>query len=161
MSTKMFMTSWWNGLPNWLAASSPGDGFQEGVDIGPLVNARQLKWVASQVDDAAAKGRPDPVRWEAHRRERLLLRSHRPGDCDHEMEVMREETFGPVLAFMKVGDDLDQAFEYANDTIFGLELLLLQQGLPATATWLPSAWKPARSGSMISTAPSSRPHTAA
>jgi acyl-CoA reductase-like NAD-dependent aldehyde dehydrogenase len=36
------------------------------------------------------------------------------------MEVMREETFGPVLAFMKVGDDLDQAFEYANDTIFGL-----------------------------------------
>ena len=37
-------------------------------------------------------------------------------DCSHEMEVMHEETFGPVLAFMKIGDDLEQAFEYANDS---------------------------------------------
>jgi acyl-CoA reductase-like NAD-dependent aldehyde dehydrogenase len=36
------------------------------------------------------------------------------------MKVMREETFGPVLAFMKLGNDLEQAFELANDTIYGL-----------------------------------------
>ncbi|NIM48176.1 MAG: aldehyde dehydrogenase family protein, partial [Gemmatimonadales bacterium] len=41
-------------------------------------------------------------------------------DCTHDMEVMREETFGPVLAFMKVGDDLEKAFEYANDSWNGL-----------------------------------------
>ncbi len=97
-----------------------GDGFKDGVDIGPLVNARQLKWVHSQVEDAVAKGA------------RLLCGGKRLtdkgffyaptvlGDCNHDMQVMREETFGPVLGFMKIGDDFDQAIEYANDTIFGL-----------------------------------------
>ena len=97
-----------------------GDGFEDGVDIGPLVNARQLNWVHSQVEDAVAKGA------------RLLCGGKRLtdngffyaptvlGDCNHDMQVMREETFGPVLGFMKIGDDFDQAIEYANDTIFGL-----------------------------------------
>ena len=97
-----------------------GDGFQEGVDIGPLVNKKQLEWVESQVKDAKAKGA------------RILSGGSRIGDkgfffgptvvadATHEMEVMREETFGPVLAFMKVGGDLDKAFEFANDTVFGL-----------------------------------------
>ena len=97
-----------------------GDGFKDGVDIGPLVNDRQLKWVHSQVEDAVAKGA------------RLLCGGKRLtdkgffyaptvlGDCNHDMQVMREETFGPVLGFMKIGDDFDQAIEYANDTIFGL-----------------------------------------
>jgi succinate-semialdehyde dehydrogenase/glutarate-semialdehyde dehydrogenase len=97
-----------------------GDGFQEGVDIGPLVNKKQLVWVESQVKDARAKGA------------RILSGGSRIGDkgfffgptvvadATHEMEVMREETFGPVLAFMKVGGDLDKAFEFANDTVFGL-----------------------------------------
>lgn len=107
----------------------PGDGFQEGVDIGPLVNARQLKWVSSQVDDAVAKGA------------RVMCGGKRLGDkgffyaptvladCDHSMSVMREETFGPVLAFMKIGDDLDLAFEYANDTIFGLSSYFFSQDM--------------------------------
>ena len=97
-----------------------GDGLQDGVDIGPLVNRKQLEWVSSQVDDAVAKGA------------RVLCGGKRIGDtgffyaptvladCTHEMSVMVEETFGPVLAFMKVGDDLDQAIDYANDTIYGL-----------------------------------------
>ena len=36
------------------------------------------------------------------------------------MDVIHEETFGPVLAFMKIGGDLDQAFDLANDTPYGL-----------------------------------------
>ena len=97
-----------------------GDGFKDGVDIGPLVNARQLKWVSSQVDNAVKKGA------------KLLAGGIQPGgkgffypptvlgNCTHEMDVMREETFGPVLAFMKIDNDLDKAFYYANDTVFGL-----------------------------------------
>jgi succinate-semialdehyde dehydrogenase/glutarate-semialdehyde dehydrogenase len=101
-----------------------GEGFQEGVDIGPLVNQRQLAWVTSQVDDARAKGarvltgggRLTGPRYDGgYFFEPTVL-----ADCDHDMHVMREETFGPVLAFMQVGDDLERAFEYANDSWNGL-----------------------------------------
>ncbi|MCJ7544243.1 MAG: NAD-dependent succinate-semialdehyde dehydrogenase, partial [Phycisphaerae bacterium] len=97
-----------------------GDGFKEGVDIGPLVNKKQLEWVSGQVEKAVAQGA------------KVLAGGKRIGDkgcfyaptvlagCTQDMEVMREETFGPVLAFMKVGDDLGQAFDLANDTVFGL-----------------------------------------
>jgi succinate-semialdehyde dehydrogenase / glutarate-semialdehyde dehydrogenase len=97
-----------------------GEGFQEGVDIGPVANQRQLEWIESHVADAVAKGA------------RVLAGGKRVGtvghffaptvlaDCTHAMKAMTDETFGPVLAFMKVGDDLDQALEYANDTVYGL-----------------------------------------
>ena len=40
-------------------------------------------------------------------------------DVDHSMELMREETFGPVLGVMKV-DDMERAIELANDSSLGL-----------------------------------------
>lgn len=97
-----------------------GEGFKEGVDIGPVVNTRQLEWILGHITDAVDKGA------------RVLTGGGRIGetghfiaptvlaDCNHDMRVMAEETFGPVLAFMKIGDDLDQALEYANDTAYGL-----------------------------------------
>jgi len=97
-----------------------GDGFVEGVDIGPLVNARQLNWVHSQVEDARKKGARVLCGGQRLSEKGFFYAPTVLADCNHEMEVMREETFGPVLAFMKIGDDLDKAFEYANDTIFGL-----------------------------------------
>ncbi len=97
-----------------------GDGFEEGIDIGPLVNARQLTWVHSQVEDAVAKGARLMCGGKRLTEKGYFYAPTVIGDCNHDMEVMREETFGPVLAFMKIGDDFDQAIEYANDTIFGL-----------------------------------------
>ncbi len=97
-----------------------GDGFKEGVDIGPLVNRKQLEWVESHVKDALAKG-AKVMSGGARIGERgFFFAPTVLADCSHTMEVMREETFGPVLAFMKVGGDLEQAFEMANDTVFGL-----------------------------------------
>jgi acyl-CoA reductase-like NAD-dependent aldehyde dehydrogenase len=40
-------------------------------------------------------------------------------DVDHSMKVMREETFGPVVGVMKVGDE-QEALRLANDTPYGL-----------------------------------------
>jgi succinate-semialdehyde dehydrogenase / glutarate-semialdehyde dehydrogenase len=97
-----------------------GDGFKDGIDIGPLVNARQLKWVHSQVEDAVAKGARLMCGGKRLTEKGNFYAPTVIGDCNHDMQVMREETFGPVLAFMKIGDDLDLAIEYANDTIFGL-----------------------------------------
>jgi acyl-CoA reductase-like NAD-dependent aldehyde dehydrogenase len=97
-----------------------GDGFKEGVDIGPLVNRRQLKWVESQVEEAVSKGAKVLCGGKSQGDKGFFYPPTVLGECNHDMSVMREETFGPVLAFMKIGDDLDKAFEYANDTVFGL-----------------------------------------
>lgn len=123
-----------------------GEGFQEGIDIGPLINKRQLEWVVSQVEDAVAKGA------------RVLTGGCRIGDkgyfykptvlvnCNHTMQVMSHETFGPVLAFMEIANDLDKAFEYANDSIYGLsayffsadmrKCYLAAQHLEAGSIWI-------------------------
>jgi acyl-CoA reductase-like NAD-dependent aldehyde dehydrogenase len=101
-----------------------GDGFADGVDIGPLVNRRQWEWVAAQVEEAVANGA------------RLLTGGHPLSgagydrgffypptvlaDCTPDMGVMQQETFGPVLAFAPVGDDLDGAFDLANAGWSGL-----------------------------------------
>ncbi|NIQ54798.1 MAG: aldehyde dehydrogenase family protein, partial [Gammaproteobacteria bacterium] len=41
-------------------------------------------------------------------------------DVDHEMQVMRSETFGPVLPIMKVADE-EEAIRWANDSDYGLD----------------------------------------
>jgi succinate-semialdehyde dehydrogenase/glutarate-semialdehyde dehydrogenase len=101
-----------------------GDGFKEGVDIGPLVNERQLAWVTGQIAKAVSEGARVLTGGGA-----LTGPGYDGGnfiqptvlvDCKQGMEIMREETFGPVLAFMKVGDDLQAAFDYANDSWNGL-----------------------------------------
>jgi acyl-CoA reductase-like NAD-dependent aldehyde dehydrogenase len=123
-----------------------GDGFQDGVDIGPLVNERQLKWVHSQVDEAKAMGARVLTGGKRLTEKGFFYAPTVIGDCTQKMSVMTEETFGPVLAFMKVGDDLDQAIEYANDTIFGLSsyffsgdmrnCFLAAQRLEAGSIWI-------------------------
>jgi betaine-aldehyde dehydrogenase len=40
-------------------------------------------------------------------------------DVTHDMKIMREETFGPVLPIMRVRD-VDEAIAYANDSPYGL-----------------------------------------
>jgi succinate-semialdehyde dehydrogenase / glutarate-semialdehyde dehydrogenase len=97
-----------------------GDGFADGVDIGPLNNKRQLDWVMAQIKDAVGKGA------------RVLTGGKRIGtkgffheptvlvDCTHKMDVMVKETFGPVLAFAVADDNIEKAIDQANDTVYGL-----------------------------------------
>ena len=101
-----------------------GDGFGENVDLGPLINQRQLDWVSSQVEDAVASG-ARVVTGGA----RLTGDGFDDGffyaptvlaDCTPDMGVMRDETFGPVLAFSSLGDELGAAFDLANTGWSGL-----------------------------------------
>lgn len=89
------------------------------ADVGALTTDAQLAIVERQVKDAVAKGArvlvggerlPGPGRFFAPT---VLV------DVDHSMEIMREETFGPVLAIMKVAD-AEEAIRLANDSRFGL-----------------------------------------
>ncbi len=101
-----------------------GDGFKPGVDIGPLINGRQWKWVDSVVQDALAKGaklecgggKPEGDEFKNG----FFYAPTVLSNCNSTMSVMSEETFGPVLGFQTIDGDLDEAFALANNTPYGL-----------------------------------------
>ena len=134
------------GVADFASRIVQGDGFQEGVDIGPLVNEKQLRWVESQVKEAVAKGAKVLTGGARVGTKGWFYPPTVLGNCNPAMQVMREETFGPVLAFMKVGGDLERAFEHANDTAYGLSAyffsrdarncFLAAQRLEAGSVWI-------------------------
>jgi acyl-CoA reductase-like NAD-dependent aldehyde dehydrogenase len=95
-----------------------GPGHGSSTDIGPLANQRQFDVVCAQVDDARAKGATvvcggSPLGigfWYAP-----TLLDH----CTESMAVVREETFGPVLAIVRV-DGPREAILAANCLGYGL-----------------------------------------
>ena len=92
----------------------------EGVDVGAMTNERQLQIVERHVSDALAKG----ARLETGGKRLTDTRGwfHEPTvmtNVDHSMEVMTDETFGPVLPIMTFKTD-DEAVALANDSIYGL-----------------------------------------
>ena len=97
-----------------------GNGIDSEVEQGPLISERQLRIVEEHVNDAVAHGA------------RLLLGGKRLtelgpnfyaptllADVTHDMRLMREETFGPVLPVAPFDSD-DEAVRLANDSDFGL-----------------------------------------
>lgn len=97
-----------------------GDPLDAATTLGPLARGEaQLVHLEQQVSDARSKGA------------RVLTggkRADRPGfffeptvlvDVDHSMQVMRDETFGPVIGLMPVPSD-ETALELMNDTDYGL-----------------------------------------
>lgn len=111
-----------------------GNGMDEGVGVGPLVNARAVDKVAAQVDDAVAGGAEALVGGT-----RL---TDEPFDRGHfyaptlltgvtsSMLIMREETFGPVAPVVTYGD-VDELLTLANDTNYGLAAYVYTDDLSA------------------------------
>ncbi len=90
------------------------------VDVGAMTFPSQVDTVDEHVRDAVAKGA------------KVLVGGHRGTgsghffeptvlvDVDHSMKCMTEETFGPTLPIMKVGD-VEEAVKLANDSPYGLQ----------------------------------------
>jgi len=97
-----------------------GDPVAEGVDMGPMATAGQLKVVEEHIADARAKGAAVPVGGgrvagkAGHFIEPTVLTG-----VDHTMRCMTEETFGPTLPIMAFDGD-EQAVALANDSVYGL-----------------------------------------
>jgi acyl-CoA reductase-like NAD-dependent aldehyde dehydrogenase len=90
------------------------------VDLGAMTNERQLQIVEEHVQDAVERGAK--VETGGHRVDSTDGWFHEPTvvtAVDHSMEVMRDETFGPVLPIMTFKTD-DEAVKLANDSIYGL-----------------------------------------
>jgi acyl-CoA reductase-like NAD-dependent aldehyde dehydrogenase len=90
-----------------------------GSDVGPLFWDRQLDIVSRHVEDARAKGATILVGGEADTGKGLYYRPTVVTDLTHDMDLMSEETFGPVAAIMRVANE-DEAVRLANDSKYGL-----------------------------------------
>jgi succinate-semialdehyde dehydrogenase/glutarate-semialdehyde dehydrogenase len=89
-------------------------------DVGAIFQECQLEIVEEHVADAVAKGAK--VRAGGRRNPHLEGLFYEPTiltHVTHDMKIMQEETFGPVLPIMHVRDD-DEAVRHANDTRYGL-----------------------------------------
>jgi acyl-CoA reductase-like NAD-dependent aldehyde dehydrogenase len=96
-----------------------GDGMDPDVEIGPMIRERQLRVVEDQVGDAVALGAQIIAGGHRSAAGPLFYEPTVITGVSHQMRLMREETFGPVLPVMAV-DSEDQAVALANDSEFGL-----------------------------------------
>jgi acyl-CoA reductase-like NAD-dependent aldehyde dehydrogenase len=96
-----------------------GDPMDAGTYLGAITREPQIDVLQAQVADAMAKGAQ--LRTGGHRTpgpgwgfEPTVLTG-----CDHTMDIMREESFGPIVGIQKVALD-DEAVALMNDTRYGL-----------------------------------------
>ena len=100
-----------------------GDGMLPDVDLGPMFSRAQRERTRSHVSDALEKGAElltggSEPEGEAYEKGYFFLPTVL-GKADHNMRVMREETFGPVAPIMKF-KTLEEAVTLANDSEYGL-----------------------------------------
>ncbi len=105
-----------------------GDGFETGVEIGPLIDARAVAKVEEHIADALAKGARLLTGGGAHVRGGLFFQPTVIADATAEMLVAREETFGPLAPVFRFRTDAE-AVARANDTEFGLAAYLYGRDL--------------------------------
>jgi succinate-semialdehyde dehydrogenase/glutarate-semialdehyde dehydrogenase len=89
-------------------------------DVGAIIWPPQLDVIESHVRDAVNKGARVLAGGRRNPNESGLF--YEPtilSDVTHDMSIMRDETFGPVLPIMRVSDD-DEALRLANDSRYGL-----------------------------------------
>jgi succinate-semialdehyde dehydrogenase/glutarate-semialdehyde dehydrogenase len=100
-----------------------GSGLTKGVTIGPLIDADAMAKMERQVADARAKGARvltggERLRGEAYDDGQFFAPTVL-ADVTREMDIYREETFGPIAAVIAF-DDEAEALALANDTTYGL-----------------------------------------
>lgn len=96
-----------------------GDGFGEGVTIGPLINMAAVEKVEEHIADATAKGAKVAVGGKRHALGRTFYEPTVLTGTTPDMLIFREETFGPVAPVFRFKTE-EEAIRLANDTEFGL-----------------------------------------
>jgi succinate-semialdehyde dehydrogenase/glutarate-semialdehyde dehydrogenase len=109
-----------------------GNGLDDGVTVGPLIDDDAMAKMASQVDDAKARGAKVTTGGS-----RLTGGAYDHGtfwaptvltDVTPDMVIYSEETFGPIAPVTVFEDDYE-AIEMANDTKYGLASYLYTRDL--------------------------------
>jgi len=102
-----------------VADMQTGDGFDEGVNFGPLIDEAAVEKVKDHVEDARSKGAKVILGGEKHEKGGTFWQPTVLTGVDTSMKVTTEETFGPVAPLFKFETE-DEVVEAANNTDFGL-----------------------------------------
>ncbi|MBR2076063.1 MAG: NAD-dependent succinate-semialdehyde dehydrogenase [Exiguobacterium sp.] len=102
-----------------------GNGLEEGVDIGPLIDDDALSKVEKHIEDAQIRGGEV---YGGEVLDGLFIRPAVIRYANEDMLCMNEETFGPV-APIATFDSLDEVIKRANNTPFGLAAYLFTQDI--------------------------------
>ncbi|MBC7637487.1 MAG: NAD-dependent succinate-semialdehyde dehydrogenase [Acetobacteraceae bacterium] len=96
-----------------------GDGMEDGVTQGPLINAAAVAKVEEHIADALARGARVVTGGARHARGGTFFQPTLLVDVPHDALISREETFGPVAPLFRFKTEAE-AIALANDTEFGL-----------------------------------------
>ena len=124
----------------WAKSLKLGDPMDPATTLGPMANVRFAAEVRRQIDAAGASGAVAHLPVDPADDGGAYLTPQVLTGVTHDMEVMREESFGPVVGIMKVSGD-DEAVALMNDSRYGLTASL----------WTADAERAARIGDRIET----------
>lgn len=96
-----------------------GNPLDEATTLGPMAHKRFASEVRDQISEAVTQGAKTHISQFDEDDGGSYLSPQILTNVNHDMRVMRDESFGPVVGIMKVKDD-KQAIELMNDSDFGL-----------------------------------------
>jgi len=108
-----------------------GNGFEQGVQIGPLQNEKQVAKSKEHSDDAVEQGARLLCGGQHHDLGGLFFEPTVVADITTDMKIWREETFGPVAAVTSFSSE-DEVIAAANDTDYGLAAYVFSNDLGTT-----------------------------
>jgi len=111
-----------------------GNPLDSATTLGPMVKASAADFVRSQIANAVAAGAKahlDPAAFLRDETGTPYMAPQVLTNVTHDMSVMRDESFGPVIGIMKVSDDVE-AIRLMNDSRFGLTASIWSENVEAT-----------------------------
>ncbi|MCB1142126.1 MAG: NAD-dependent succinate-semialdehyde dehydrogenase [Leptospiraceae bacterium] len=105
-----------------------GNGLEEEIDQGPLINPQAVEKVNSHIQDAIQKGASLKTGGNRHRLGGNFFEPTLLTGIHSEMKICKEETFGPVAAIQSFQTD-SEALQLANDTEYGLAAYLFTESV--------------------------------
>lgn len=117
----------------------PGNGMEENTNLGPLISEKQLKQVERFVERAEKEGAKILTGGqrliEDHFQKGYFYPATLVSNVDFEMEIGRQEVFGPVLCIQPV-DTFEEAVQLANMTDYGLTSAIFTKHLDLTGQFV-------------------------
>jgi succinate-semialdehyde dehydrogenase/glutarate-semialdehyde dehydrogenase len=108
-----------NKLSEAVKSLEVGNGLDDGVNQGPLINQSAVEKVEEHIKDAVSHGGTIVAGGKLHKKGGTLFEPTIIANATTVMKVATEETFGPLAPIFKFSTE-DEAIAMANDTEFGL-----------------------------------------